>query len=146
MSHVGHVWSVRWPHHHDPPEGLPRVLAEVFVPSTGGARPCPPEIASYPRPQGYSVYCGALDQPINPLPPEKLAKLRRQRLERRVRAKAPMFAEMFVAEQLDLRKDYYEGTLVNPPREAVLAEERERFAFLTARPGQLIEYGRVEAI
>lgn len=147
---VGNVWSIRWHNPYtEPPAGMPRTLAEMLVPVTGGVDGaiCPVEIRDYPRPRGYTVYCSALLEPLKPFTPERLARTRRQRLERRVQTKTPLFAEQFIAEDLASKPEYYAGEsdrhLVDA-RERVLAEEQERYEYLTAHPGELLVYERQE--
>ncbi len=142
---VGHVWQVQWGNPMAAlPAGMPRVLAEVFVPAphgTGARRPA--EIDTVTRPTGYTVYVGALMPPLVPLSPERLARLRRQRLEARVQRKAPMFADELVEAALAAKPDYYAGTGDDRNRDAILAAERERYEFLTARPNVLLRYEEV---
>lgn len=144
MSTLGHVWQIQWSNPHtEPPEGMPRLLAEMYVPRVGdGSARLPAEIGGYPRPRGYTVYCMGLGPPLRPLPLERLVKLRRGRLERRLQAKAPLFAEEFIAERLARQPEYYAGTEVSPAREAILAVERRAFEMYTSRPGELIVYGK----
>ncbi len=144
---VGHVWQVQWGNPQTtPPAGMPRVLAEVFVPAPhgmGARRPA--EIDSVPRPAGYTVYVGALMPPLVPLSPERLARLRRQRLEARVRGRTPMFADELIERALAAKPDYYAGTGDDRNRDAILLAERERYEYLTARPNVLLRYDEVRA-
>ena len=148
MQHeTGHVWQVQWSNPYtSPPDGMPRLLAEMFVPRDGADSDsrCPLEISSFHRPKGYTVYATAIRPPLRPLPPERLARLRRQRLERRERAKRPLFADEFIEQALALKPDYYSGTDVCEAREAVLAYERERYEYLTSHSNELLVYWRGE--
>jgi hypothetical protein len=139
---VGHVWSIQWSNPRtEPPSGMPRVLAEMFVPVAhpgAGSGGFPPEILAYPKPLGYSVYSAAIVRPLVPLPPERLARIRRQRLVAREQAKHPLFADVFVAERIEQQPDYYAGQGDNTERDAVLAAERERYEYLTAHPNELL--------
>ncbi len=144
---VGHVWQVQWGNPQTPlPAGMPRVLAEVFVPApheTGARRPA--AIDTVTRPSGYTVYCGAVMPPLVPLSPERLARLRRQRLEARVQRKTPMFAAEMIERGLAAKPAYYAGTGDDRNRDAILLAERERYEFLTARPNVLLRYDEVRA-
>lgn len=52
MAYLGAVWSIQWGNpYSDPPEGLPRVRAEVFYPSGHEyERKCPPLLAAMTTP------------------------------------------------------------------------------------------------
>ncbi len=144
---TGHVWQVQWSNAHtEPLAGMPRILAEMFVPCEPGqgAGRCPQQIEAYQRPPGYGIYCAALAPPLRPLSPDRLATLRRRRLERREKEKHPLFADRFIAESLAAKPDYYAGTDCHSARDAVLVAEQERYEYLMARPNRLLVYWQEE--
>ena len=144
----GHIHAIQWFNPYtEPPAGMPRTLAEMFVPSDGnqGAR-TPAEIASFPRPRGYVCTISWLAVPIAPQPPERLAANRRRLLAKRMQAKVPMFAAEFEAAAIERDPTYYSGgNNRGPARDELLARERERYEFLTARANQMIVYWKEEA-
>lgn len=141
---TGFVHRVEWANARtSQPERMPRVLAEMFVPTMGreGSR-TPTEIADYPRPSGYCVTSAWMAQPIRSQSPERLAVGRRKRLDARVAARSPMFAAEFVAAELARQPVYFAGGENRSGRDEVLAEEEARRAFLVPRANQLIVYWR----
>ena len=142
---LGHVWKIVWGNPYtSPPDGWPRVLAEMFVPVSepgAGSGDCPSEIVNYPRPRGYSVCCAGIEEPPKPLAHEKLASNRCKRLEARERKRHPLFAEQFVAERIAAQPDYFAGTDQRPGRDQELADWRARIEYLTAHANELMTYG-----
>ena len=128
-----------------PPDGAPRILAEIFLPDAVDGKP-PPEILAIPITPGggYSLSIRAIPQPPRQLPVETLARVRRKRLERRVRAKTPLFADEFIADELARKPDYYDGMTdpgIEARRQAALEHEQAERERLWARPNALIVYG-----
>jgi hypothetical protein len=110
---LGFLWRVCWLNPYtQPPDGEPRILAEEFVPchpGEGAGKPPVSLLALLTQPgSGYSLSVSA----ITPLPKglfgARLAKVRRERLERRMR-KYPLFAAQFTQEALAGNPDYYTG-------------------------------------
>ena len=56
---------------------------------------------------------------VGKLPVKTLARVRCKRLERRVRAKTPLFANEFTADELARKPDYYNG-ITEPDRKSVV--------------------------
>lgn len=112
MADLGAVWSIQWGNpYSDPPEGMPRVRAEVFYPSGHEyERKCPPLLAAMTTPgDGWSLVWQAVASDPKPLSQETLAKVRRKRIERKAQAKYPLFADQIVAEEITKKPDYYQG-------------------------------------
>lgn len=139
---LGFVWRIAWwSPYTQPPEGMPRVLVEMYVPCRDpheGAR-CPAEIAAYPKPRGYALECGSIDQIGERSSPEKLARIRRQRLVRRVQRKYPLFVDEFIGQALAAKPDYYAGADDDRAVE-YLRRYRAWVDEVISRPYVLVEY------
>lgn len=138
---IGAVWSVRWTNPYtQPPDNRPRVLIEVYRPEGH------PEVRGLKPPaaiqqaldqvglgSGYSLHWQPISAPPVIKPPDKLAVIRRKRLERRIRKKYPLFADEFIAQELARRSAYYDG-ITDPrlaaARDEVIAKEAEKLAEL----------------
>lgn len=75
--------------------------------------------------------------------PETLASVRQQRAERRIKAKVPLLADHFLAEELRRKPTYYAGitdSKIEAERDKVLADEWVRYNDLISRPGKLVVY------
>ena len=146
---TGRLYRIEWANPYtQPPDGAPRVLAEMFVPHTPGSQNwTPAEIEAFPHSLGggYSVFSRHVSPPPRELPIESLAKVRRKRLARRVNAKVPLFAEHFTQVELNRKPDYYDG-ITNPEieqrREARIEEEHAEWQEFWSRPNQLVVYGQ----
>lgn len=110
---LGWTWQIRWGlPHTSPPHGQPRVRLSVTRP-VPSAHPAPPifdrafKIIGYGT--GWVFGCGPHMPEPKRLSPEAKGKMRRRNLERRVEAKAPLFASDLI--QIELAKDpeYYAG-------------------------------------
>jgi len=130
---LGCVWRVVWGNPYtDPPVGQAKILAEVFEPvgsSYWSTRP--PEInEAYPGVgQGYVISWSYLSEPVRQLSSEKLALVRRKRLERRIRQKYPLIADQIISEELARKPDYYNGITdpkIQMARDEIIRTERER--------------------
>ncbi len=110
-----------------PPDGRPRMLAEDVILDwphrTLEERRCPEWLdqlaAANP---GYSII-GSPSYPFKrrKQSAEAKAQARRKRMAQRIEKKAPLFAEQFVAEELEHRPAFYAGT---DPEYDVAKEER----------------------
>lgn len=115
---LGAVWSIQWNNPYtQPPEGMPRVLAEFFYFNDDPrARLLPDDVSEYFDKHcvlggGYSIYWQPVYLPREASDPEKLVKIRKERLKKRITKKYPLFAEQFIEEELKKKKNYYEGSL-----------------------------------
>jgi hypothetical protein len=101
------LYSLAWTNPHTQPSG-PRVLHAVLV--TRGEK-CPQEILDLWSPGcGYAVTWKLVTQrPIRRWSKEARRRVRRKNLERRMTAKFPLFAVVFIAQELEKRPQYYEG-------------------------------------
>ncbi|TAL08423.1 MAG: hypothetical protein EPO02_13150 [Nitrospirae bacterium] len=107
------IFEIHWGSPYtNPPDGMPRVLMSVTRVQAGG-NPVPDEIeAAYAKlgfGKGWCLSVGCDPTPIRKLSPEAKGKLRRKSLERRVRAKAPLFAESLIQIELNSNPTYYGG-------------------------------------
>lgn len=132
----------------DPPDGLPRVLAEMFVLRSdrlAGGRP-PAEIEAFQAPYGYGVHITHVGPPTRPQSPERRASMRRQRLAARNERRAPLFAEAWTAEEIAAKAEYYVDGLsdADAAYEAALERERAVYDRLLREHGQLIRYDGVQ--
>lgn len=133
---IGAVWNIQWNNPYTkPPEGMPRVLAEFFFPSDDPrARICPDEVMEYYNHHnlfgsGYDIHWQSVSAPPKIISQENLSSIRKKRLERRVKKKYPLFAEQFIAEEIEAKHDYYSGitdSQIEQRRASVLEEEQER--------------------
>lgn len=143
---AGRLFRVEWNNPYtEPPDGAPRILAEIFLPDAVDGKP-PPEIRAIPVTPGggYSLSIRAISPPSRQLPVQTLARVRRKRLERRVRAKTPLFADEFIAGELARKPDYYAGITdpgIEARKQAALEHERAEREVLLGRPNTLIVYG-----
>lgn len=143
---TGRLYRLEWGSPYTiPPDGAPRVLAEIFVP---GNPPQPPaELMAVPHSLGggYSLTSRRIPPPGKQLPPETLARVRQKRLARRVNAKTPMFAEQFIAADQARKPDYYAGITdpdIEERKQAALQLEKEEWLDLCSRPNRLTVYGQ----
>lgn len=125
----GAVWSVRWSNPYtSPPDNRPQVLVQVYRPEGH------PEVRGLKLPaeirrtleeiglgSGYGLHWRPISAPPRPKSPQKLAMIRRQRLERRIRKKYPLFADQFIRDELAKKPDYYAG-ITDPDLAAARAE------------------------
>jgi hypothetical protein len=133
---IGRRWSITWRGHTEPPDGL-RVLCWIYVPGKNTRMPA--EIEQFPlsRGSGYFVTHQAVMRPAKRLSPEQLARVRRQRLEHRLNAKAPLFKEFFVEEAMARKPAYYEG-VIDADRQAAIEQEAVDFLEIVSRPNEFV--------
>src|SRR4030042_305943 len=142
-ENFGTLYSIEW-HGCNRPENYPQILAEMFI--IGHSSKPPSEIANFPYSLGggYSLTQRHVPPPHVSLKPEILARIRKQRLERRIRAKTPMFAEQFIAEEIEKKSDYYNKGKTNidveKDRDEVLKDELSKYNRYFSHAGQLIVY------
>jgi hypothetical protein len=142
----GFLYTVAWNNPYtDPPNGK-RVLAEMFVlrQNRDGSR-TPPEIQAYrdtygPPGSGYGIHIQHVGPPTKPKPPEVRASIRQKRLAARMQAKVPLFAEQFIADELDAKPDYYIRGIsdADDAYQKALAWEQEIYDRLLSEHGKLI--------
>jgi len=94
-----------------PPEGMSRVLLSVLC---DAAHPVPAEIYAkwleMGPGSGWSVGWELIEQrPIRRWSAEAKGRVRRQRLRRRIEKRFPLFAEIFIADDLARRPQYFRG-------------------------------------
>ena len=107
-------FAIRWSNPYtNPPEGMPRELMTVTR-TQESTRDIPQEIlemlATVARPgSGWGLYIG-IDEDTRPrrrLSLKAKGSIRRKSLERRVRKKAPLFADRIIAEELASNPRYF---------------------------------------
>lgn len=131
----------------EPPCGLPRVLAEMFVLSgqAGCAARVPSEIKDFPRPPGYGICITHVGPPTAPHSSARLSRGRLRALRRRIEKRFPMFAEQFISEKLAANPEYYAGrSTADAQYHAAVQREKELYARLVNEHGQLYTYTREE--
>jgi hypothetical protein len=146
---TGRLYTIEWSNpYSQPPNGAPRVLAEMFVPNEPGKpTQTPAEIETFPRSLGggYSLTSRHVSPPPRELSKDTLARVRRKRLARRVNAKVPLFAEHFTEVELNRKPDYYDGITdpgIEQRRKARIEEEHAEWQEFWSRPNQLVVYGQ----
>ncbi len=145
---IGAIWAVKWTNPYtEPPDKKPRVLIQVYRPEghpeVRGSSP-PAEIQrvldEIGLGNGYGLFWRPVSSPPKQVPPEKLAKIRRRRTERRIQEKYPLFADQFVNEELMKKPDYYAGItdkhLEDARIEVIKSEEREIAELIAAYESQ----------
>jgi hypothetical protein len=143
---TGRLYRLEWSSPYtSPPDGAPRVLAEIFI--LGNPTQPPAELMAVPHSLGggYSLTSRHISPPSKQLPPETLARVRQQRLARRVNAKTPMFAEQFIAAEWARKPEYYAGITdpdIEERKQAALQREKEEWFALCSRPNRLVVYGQ----
>lgn len=131
---IGCIWRVAWGNpYKNPPDGMKDILCESFQPpgSVYWSKH-PPEIdAAYPGfGKGYCITWSAISKPPKALSPDALASVRRKRLERRVRKKYPLFAEMMIQEEMEKKPDYYNGVTdkeIEQARDRAIQTETKKY-------------------
>lgn len=118
MAHVGYKYSVEWHSPYtQPPDGQPRVIAEMFESieqrkerMDKGETSTPETINELHRiGDGYCVVSQAVSTPIKQMNKDSLAIVRQKRLKRRIQNKYPMFAGEFIQQEIANKPDYYLG-------------------------------------
>lgn len=127
------------------PEGWPPVLAEYFV--LGHLARPPKELAEFPHSLGggYILSFTCVSEPTRELKPETLAVVRKKRLERRVQAKLPLFADQMIREALEQKPEYYAGVTDEAFRVAkdeAIQAETDLWERLNKQVGRLVVYAQ----
>lgn len=143
----GRLWQISFNNpYRDPPDGWPRVLAEMFTlqENTRGGE-IPAEIDAFPSPPGYGLHITHVGPPPASRPPEVRASIRRKRLAARNAKSAPLFAEVFTAEEIAANPMYYvEGkSAQDAAREEAESEWRKQYERMLSEHGKLIVYKEV---
>ena len=138
----GSIHRIEWSNPYtDPPAGAPRILAEVF---TLDRKP-PKEYLDFPVSLGggYCRTSAHVSPPARQLPAESLASVRQKRLARRVRKKAPLFADEFIRQELEAKPAYYAGetdATLKAAHDEVLTHEAAAYWDYLTRVDQVIIY------
>jgi hypothetical protein len=110
---VKRVWILELAWHSpytSPPDGKPRV---IFSCTVDRPHPLPAEILEAYEASNARGYCISIRStevgPVRRLSDEAKGKIRRRNLERRVAAKAPLFAEQIIQHEFTTRPDYFAG-------------------------------------
>ncbi len=135
LRHYMLVWDVRGAT--PPPDGFPVLAAErvVYTDSDDRRFVC----SDYAGGGYHNVISHISVDPPRRRSAETLAKIRRQRLERRMRARYPLVADEMVAAEVARNSSYYDGITdadISQAADAVLvseAAERERLLGLVGR-------------
>lgn len=111
MKIEGFRVAVEWTHpYREPPDGKPRILIERFFITKGGCPKIPDDFHGLaPLGSGYGFTVQHIGPPPRRMEPEKLASIRIKRLRRRIERKYPLLAEQLIREEIDRKKEYYEG-------------------------------------
>jgi len=151
---TGFRYTIQWHSPHtEPPDGQPRVKAEMFETTeqrrereARGER-TPPEWFRelHKIGDGYCIGVQHISPPPRQLPRETLASVRRKRLRRRIEKKYPLFAEQMIAEEMAKKPAYYDGITdphLQAGKDAALAAWRElyeRFLIAVGQPNQRLQ-------
>jgi hypothetical protein len=107
-------FAIKWGNPYtNPPEGMPRELTSITR-MQESTRDIPPEILKAletdARPGSGWALCVGIDEDARPkrrLSPQAKASVRRKSLERRVRKKAPLFADQIIADEMAANPNYF---------------------------------------
>lgn len=108
-------YEVAWIYHTTPPNGMPRVLAEEYLIAPAGAGARRGELVKLydehhrQRPTGYMLSWALLKPPPKRWGQGRRASARRANMERRIRSKAPLFADELIERELAERPEYFAG-------------------------------------
>ena len=133
-----HIWMLAWGNPYtEPPEGMPRVRVELaYFEDHPYAIHCPPEIEALKvLGDGWGMVHQVLAREVRKLPVETLARIRRKRLERRMRRRYPLLADLMIEEEVGKKPEYYAGITderIEREREEEEARVRERWGRLYA--------------
>ena len=144
MSIIGSLWSIAWRNPYDPPPSGLEVLARIFVPGHSTRAPEALKAIKYSLGGGYGVTWCAMTEPMRQRSPEVLASMRRKRLARRMNAKAPLFADFFVEQELARKPEYYAGVTdahLEAQRQEALEADRQVLDRALAHPNELVVFG-----
>ena len=105
------IISIEWNNPYtQPPSGLPRVLRSACpLPGPGNEEYLKRFFGNLKSkyPPGYVICWTPPFKPIKMLSGSSLAKMRRSRMENRIRKKAPLFADQLIKAELKKRPEYY---------------------------------------
>jgi hypothetical protein len=107
-------FAIKWGNPYtNPPEGMRRELISITC-MQESTRDIPPELLKVletdARPGSGWALCVGIDEDARPkrrLSPQAKASVRRKSLERRVRKKAPLFADQIIADEIAANPDYF---------------------------------------
>lgn len=143
MAHIGFLYRLEWSNPYtQPPDGRPRILAEMFVPTTGSSRTPEELIAMHQLGSGYSITSRAVAPPPVERTPEQKVSTRRKLLATRMSQRYPLLAEEFVTAAIDEKPDYYlDGRSAHDEsRTALIAQEQADIARYLAHANRLVVY------
>ena len=143
---VGFLYRLEWANPYtDPPGGMPRVMAEIFLKSENGEGARIPQMMMelHEPGCGFCVSVRAIRPPKKGFTPEALASVRQKRLRRRLEKKYPLFADQMFDEAINERPAYFlEGKSEHDEgKRRVLQLYMEEYERLKGIEGQLIVYG-----
>ena len=134
----------------EPPEGKPRLLAEIC---SVVRHPAPKEFVEacerlHALGDGYGVRFFALKprQKQREWTRERKAAHRRRLLEQRVKRKNPLFADEFIAQAIAQKPSYFEGDArpdIESAREAALQSQDDEYHRFAANVGILFIYDSI---
>jgi hypothetical protein len=143
---VGHIWFLKWYTPYTPEDQIPggkRVLAAIFVPcayvGSGARRPDILDRITYP--EHFNVCVKPLETPMKQQSREQKIAHRKRNLKRRIEKKYPLFADEFIQDELERKKEYFDGYHPgDAERELMFREERETYETFTSNPNHLFVY------
>jgi len=147
MTVVGFLFRLSWFNNYtDPPDGRPRVIAEIFIPTKPGqgAPNTPNELKGLTKlGDGYGISVTALSAPQKEWTIERKIKNRNRLLRSRIERKYPMFADQFVEAEIKRKPEYFiDGKDDYAEERAELLDHyARRFEYYTSNPCKLIKGG-----
>lgn len=138
------VWRVEWSNPYtSPPDGRPRVPAEMVVPwEDGGDKSVPPALAEIAAGRGWSLTWQFLSPPARRVPQEVKAVRRQKAVAKRMEARYPLFAGVFTEEKIAAKPAYYLDGKSDYDEEAaaLLAAEAAYYEEALGRVGVLVRF------
>ena len=134
--------AIRWGNPYtDPPGELPRIIAEVATDNTMSPQELIDIQKKHQIDPGYTMTTAPIAEPPRTMSRDTRSKIRRQRMESRIKSSYPMFADQLIAQDLDDRSEYFDGEN-DPEREAdrmsVINGMSEDVEFYSRHIGELI--------
>lgn len=120
MTHVGFHYTIQWNSSYtDPPNGMPKILAEMYESleqrekrrEKERYRQCVPMAFTelHTIGDGYSIYITSVSTPTKRYSKDTLAVIRKKRIMRRITKKYPLFADQLIASEIEKKPEYYAG-------------------------------------
>lgn len=145
---IGYLFAVRWMYPANRVEKAPGGVHVKAIYFSRERMSDAPEILQALHVPGdhYCISHSFPSAPTRPMSPEARASMRRKRLERRAKAKYPLFADQIVAEELARKTSYYNGVtdeVIARDYEHELELEQQSWNWLNDHAEELIHWNSI---